>query len=110
VEGSYVIEWGTYRRSHKARLPISSLVSSLDNPALPNANKIVPDAVVVCVGLGARTLGGVEDPDVYPVRGQVSIIRAPWIKFGVSEKTKEGISYVIPRQSGDVCQSLMCPP
>ncbi|CAE6332382.1 hypothetical protein RSOLAG1IB_10247 [Rhizoctonia solani AG-1 IB] len=61
-----------------------------------------PDAVVVCVGLGARTLGGVEDPDVYPVRGQVSIIRAPWIKFGVSEKTKDGISYVIPRQSGDV--------
>ncbi|GAB1527844.1 hypothetical protein RhiTH_011032 [Rhizoctonia solani] len=29
-----------------------------------------PDAIVVCVGLGARTLGGVEDSNVYPVRGQ----------------------------------------
>ena len=38
------------------------------------------DALVVCPGLGARTLGGVEDKDVYPVRGQVVIIRAPWIK------------------------------
>ncbi|CAE6339494.1 unnamed protein product [Rhizoctonia solani] len=61
-----------------------------------------PDAVVVCAGIGARTLGGVEDPDVYPVRGQVAIIRAPWIKFGVSETAKSHISYIIPRQSGDV--------
>ncbi|KAF8670703.1 FAD dependent oxidoreductase [Rhizoctonia solani] len=61
-----------------------------------------PDAIVVCVGLGARTLGGVEDSNVYPVRGQVSIIRAPWIKFGISERTNDSISYIIPRQSGDV--------
>ncbi|CAE6466883.1 unnamed protein product [Rhizoctonia solani] len=61
-----------------------------------------PDAIVVCAGLGARTLGGVEDQDVYPVRGQVAIIRAPWIKFGVSETAKDYLSYIIPRQSGDV--------
>lgn len=29
-----------------------------------------PAAIVVCVGIGARTLGGVEDGAVYPVRGQ----------------------------------------
>ena len=40
------------------------------------------DAIVVCAGLGARTLGGVEDKDVYPVRGQIAILRAPWIKYG----------------------------
>jgi D-amino-acid oxidase len=57
---------------------------------------------VVCVGLGARLLGGVDDRDVYPIRGQVVLIRAPWIKFGVSEKTPDHISYIIPRQSGDV--------
>ncbi|KAH9179866.1 hypothetical protein EDB89DRAFT_1923607, partial [Lactarius sanguifluus] len=27
------------------------------------------DALIICVGLGVRTLGGVEDKDVYPVRG-----------------------------------------
>ena len=31
-----------------------------------------PDAVVVCTGLGSRTLGGVEDLDVYPARGRLS--------------------------------------
>jgi len=29
-----------------------------------------PTAIIVCVGIGARTLGGVEDSAVYPVRGQ----------------------------------------
>lgn len=28
-----------------------------------------PDAVVVCAGIGARTLGGVEDKSVFPSRG-----------------------------------------
>ena len=33
------------------------------------------DVVVNCTGLGARTLGGVEDEKVYPVRGQTVIVR-----------------------------------
>ncbi|ELU36024.1 DAO domain-containing protein [Rhizoctonia solani AG-1 IA] len=70
--------------------------------SLASTDNIWLDAIVVCVGLGARTLGGVEDSNVYPVRGQVSIIRAPWIKFGISERTNDSISYIIPRQSGDV--------
>ena len=62
------------------------------------------DAVIVCAGLGARTLGGVEDADVYPVRGQVVLVRAPWIKFGrtVSHAAEGQWNYVIPRRSGDV--------
>ncbi len=62
------------------------------------------DALVVCPGLGARSLGGVEDQNVYPVRGQVAIVRAPWIKFGrtVSHATQGLWTYIIPRRSGDV--------
>lgn len=62
------------------------------------------DAIVVCTGLGARTLGGVEDKDVYPVRGQIVIIRAPWIRFGMTAShASSGLwTYVIPRRSGDV--------
>ncbi|KAI0360425.1 D-amino-acid oxidase [Trametes cingulata] len=61
-------------------------------------------ALVVCPGLGARTLGGVEDKDVYPVRGQVVLIRAPWIDFGrtVSHAEQGLWTYVIPRRCGDV--------
>jgi D-amino-acid oxidase len=62
-----------------------------------------PAAVVVCVGLGARTLGGVEDKDMYPIRGQTVLLRAPWVKFGRAISSKDGLwTYIIPRRSGDV--------
>ncbi|TFK39747.1 D-aspartate oxidase [Crucibulum laeve] len=63
-----------------------------------------PDAVIVCLGLGARFLGGVEDKNMFPIRGQTVIIRAPWVRFGRSssgEKNKE-MTYIIPRRSSDV--------
>ncbi|KAI0938425.1 hypothetical protein AcV5_000111 [Taiwanofungus camphoratus] len=62
------------------------------------------DALVICPGLGARSLGGVEDMDMYPVRGQIIIIRAPWITSGRTASHKEdGLwTYIIPRRSGDV--------
>ncbi|KAJ7669020.1 D-amino-acid oxidase [Mycena rosella] len=62
-----------------------------------------PSAVIVCVGLGARTLGGVEDKDVYPTRGQTVLLRAPWVKSGRAIHSKSGSwTYIIPRRSGDV--------
>jgi len=62
-----------------------------------------PAAVIVCVGLGARTLGGVEDKDMYPIRGQTVLLRAPWIKFGRAISSKGGLwTYIIPRRSGDI--------
>ncbi len=73
-----------------------------------HARKTDIDALVVCPGLGARTLGGVEDKDVYPVRGQVVLLRAPWIKFGrtASHLPSSLWTYIIPRRSGDVSVSL----
>ncbi|CAK5272218.1 unnamed protein product [Mycena citricolor] len=70
-----------------------------------SARKIVsaPDAVVVCAGLGARAMGGVEDKDVYPIRGQTVLLRAPWITFGRAISSKNGLwTYIIPRRSGDI--------
>lgn len=63
-----------------------------------------PDGIVICAGLGARFLGGVEDKDVYPMRGQVLLIRAPWVKNCMSMSGGSGRiwTYVIPRRSGDV--------
>jgi glycine/D-amino acid oxidase-like deaminating enzyme len=60
--------------------------------------------VIVCVGLGARFLGGVEDKTVYPVRGQTIIVRAPWVRLGKTETSlsEERTTYIIPRRSGDV--------
>lgn len=48
-------------------------------------------------------LGGVEDTDMFPVRGQTVLIRAPWVKVGVGYGEKNGtVTYIIPRKSGDV--------
>ena len=65
-------------------------------------NDLPPDAVVVAVGLGARFLGGVEDTAMYPIRGQTVLVRAPWVRFGKTEATESGLTYIIPRRSGDV--------
>ena len=63
------------------------------------------DALIICAGLGARTLGGVEDKDVYPVRGQTVILRAPWIEGGRSLVIESGSkTYIIPRRDGTVGQ------
>ncbi|KAI0060748.1 D-aspartate oxidase [Artomyces pyxidatus] len=61
------------------------------------------DAVVVCAGLGARTLGGVEDKAMHPVRGQTVLLHAPWVTFGRSLVGETGSqTYIIPRRGGNV--------
>ncbi|KAJ7230163.1 hypothetical protein GGX14DRAFT_410069 [Mycena pura] len=63
-----------------------------------------PAAVVVCAGIGARSLGGVEDKTVTSVRGQGVVLHAPWVKFGATRRKIENefISYVIPRPNGNI--------
>jgi glycine/D-amino acid oxidase-like deaminating enzyme len=72
--------------------------------ASPSPTQASVDAVVVCTALGTRSLGGVEDQNVFPLRGQTVIVRAPWIRFGRSMFGADGsITYIIPRRGGDVC-------
>ncbi|KAJ6469204.1 D-amino-acid oxidase [Mycena vitilis] len=63
-----------------------------------------PAAVIVCAGLGARTLGGVEDKTVTSMRGQTVVLHAPWVRFGATRRKIEDemISYVIPRHNGNI--------
>lgn len=69
------------------------------------------DALVVCAGLGARILGGVEDQTLYPNRGQVVLLEAPWITeaFRMSDSIGGDQTYVIPRKNG-VGTSIFPPP
>ncbi|TFY68497.1 hypothetical protein EVJ58_g967 [Rhodofomes roseus] len=61
------------------------------------------DALVVCTGLGARTLGGVEDKAVHAVRGQRVLVHAPWIEKAMGlEESPEKDTYLIPRRNGNV--------
>ncbi|KZT68367.1 FAD dependent oxidoreductase [Daedalea quercina L-15889] len=62
------------------------------------------NALVVCAGLGARALGGVEDQAVHPNRGQVVLLKTPWITEAsrISDSTGGDQTYVIPRKNGVV--------
>lgn len=55
-----------------------------------------------CTGIGARHIGGVEDTNVYPARGQVVVVKAPHIKMNRTRWGKDSATYIIPRPfSGD---------
>ncbi|KAM6968517.1 D-aspartate oxidase [Tautogolabrus adspersus] len=50
------------------------------------------DIIVNCSGLGAKTLVG--DSEVYPVRGQVLKVEAPWLKHFIRDG--DGKTYIFP--------------
>jgi len=62
-----------------------------------------PAAIIACPGIGARFLGGIEDRDVYPIRGQTALLRAPWVKFGRTLSSADGsYVYLMPLCTGNV--------
>lgn len=56
-----------------------------------------PRVLFNCTGIGAQTLGGVEDSKVYPTRGQVVVVRAPHINENRCKWSTGIATYVIPR-------------
>lgn len=50
-----------------------------------------------CTGIGARSLGGVEDGAVYPTRGQVVVVKAPHIQESMMRWGPESATYAIKR-------------
>ncbi|XP_029451128.1 D-aspartate oxidase [Rhinatrema bivittatum] len=54
------------------------------------------DVIVNCSGLGARVLVG--DLKLYPVRGQVLKVQAPWVMHFV--RVDDGSTYIYPGMSG----------
>ncbi|KAJ7151246.1 D-amino-acid oxidase [Mycena filopes] len=99
-------------RAFRVTLPsLSALLSQEHRPALapfpPGSTTTLPSfnpvAVMNCTGIGALSIGDVLDSNVYPTRGEILIVRAPWIKRGSTYYFKDGhTTYIIPRQSGDV--------
>lgn len=53
--------------------------------------------VINCTGIGAHKLGGVNDSNVYPTRGQVVVIKAPHIQENVMRWGRDFATYIIKR-------------
>lgn len=92
---------------HRFHLPSLSFLSHPSIRALIGQER--PAAVMVCVGLGALVLGDVNDSSMYPTRGQVVKVRAPWVRSGYTRQIGslnggEGgeRTYVIPRANGEI--------
>ncbi|KAJ9065818.1 hypothetical protein DSO57_1015646 [Entomophthora muscae] len=60
------------------------------------------NVVINCSGLGALTLGGLEDQAVFPTRGQTILIEAPHIDYSLTKHLNDEIVYLIPRGDGTV--------
>ncbi|KIL55829.1 hypothetical protein M378DRAFT_173288 [Amanita muscaria Koide BX008] len=81
--------------------PLPGATALSTSAEVPRPIKV--DALIACVGIGARSLAGIDDKDVYPIRGQTVILRAPWVRLGTTVCGAEGaFSYIIPRASGEV--------
>lgn len=75
-------------------------ISALTDVTAELALEDVPDVIVNCTGLGSLSLNDVKDEALYPTRGQLCVIRAPWMKYGKTFTGKGTTSYTIPRSSG----------
>ncbi|KAJ2912706.1 hypothetical protein MD484_g7709, partial [Candolleomyces efflorescens] len=67
-----------------------------------------PSAVVICVGLGARFIGGIEDVTVKPTRIQYMRLRAPWVTSGKTfyDTDNQANFFAAPLGNGDVSTSF----
>ncbi|KAK1060268.1 D-amino acid oxidase [Friedmanniomyces endolithicus] len=64
------------------------------------------DLVVNCTGLASLRLGGVEDGDVYPARGQIVVVRNdPQVMVSVSgtDDGSDEATYIMHRAAGGGC-------
>jgi glycine/D-amino acid oxidase-like deaminating enzyme len=76
-------KWGVTFRQQR--------IESLEEFTSPSGEGAAFDIVINCTGIGAGKLLGKED-DVYPIRGQVLRVKAPWMNNVVFW----GTSYIIP--------------
>lgn len=68
------------------------------------------DLVVNCTGLSARTLGGVGDADMVPIRGQTVLVRndTGGIMYNI-DKTEKEPAYIMQRAAGKLLISSPFP-
>ncbi|PSC73607.1 D-aspartate oxidase [Micractinium conductrix] len=89
TEGRLYLRWLTAQLSAAGVTLQARRVGSADELAAEGHQVLVN-----CSGLGAAQLFG--DASMYPVRGHVLRVRAPWIRHYVNSQYSEGDCYIIP--------------
>ncbi|KAL1739874.1 hypothetical protein HDZ31DRAFT_48613 [Schizophyllum fasciatum] len=112
---SLTMDTGPYLAKLVNRLEgLGGIVRRATLTSLADALFICPEAsaVINCTALGSASLTDVKDAGVYPLRGQVVVLNAPWCRAegrtlqvgALSADGGEGgeRTYIIPRKSGQV--------
>lgn len=79
------------------------IVSHISNVSALHESGKKASMIINCSGLGARSLGGLEDTSVYPCRGQTVLVRnEPNVMVGIngSDDAEDELSYVMQRAAG----------
>ncbi|KAL6857408.1 D-aspartate oxidase [Amphichorda felina] len=84
-------------RDHYGVRCIRQKLPSIDVGYLSPSTKIVFN----CTGIASKTLSGVEDPKVFPTRGQVVLVRAPKVTNISMRHGKDYETYIIPRPNSN---------
>jgi len=88
INAANYLEWLTKRVVDLGGVVVRRTVQSLDEVL----SVMAADVLVNCSGLGSKDL--VPDPGVYPCRGELLHVNAPWVKAAVFDDLDNG--YVIP--------------
>ncbi|GAA5824410.1 hypothetical protein JCM5353_005027 [Sporobolomyces roseus] len=60
------------------------------------------DLIVNASGLGAKSIAGVEDEEVEPIRGQTVLIKSDCVTCTMDSSDPNSSAYIIPRPGGEV--------
>ncbi|GAA6012521.1 hypothetical protein JCM10207_009028 [Rhodosporidiobolus poonsookiae] len=77
-------------------------VNSLDQ-AFSSLPYGYPDLLVNATGLGAKSIAGIEDPAVRPIRGQTVLVKSSNVRCTMDDTDHDNdAAYIIPRPGGEV--------
>ncbi|KAF9518107.1 hypothetical protein BS47DRAFT_1482838 [Hydnum rufescens UP504] len=105
VNSPLYIKWLEARLKALGVAIIRATVQAIEQPFLESFDgQPIATLVVNASGLGSRSLIGVEDEKVHPIRGQTVLIWAPHVKKTITVLGHPEIppTYIIPRPSGEV--------
>ena len=93
IKGETYLPWMMKKINENGGQIVQHKVVSLAEPELRSY-----DIVINCTGLGAHGLVG--DDTLFPVRGQLVTVKAPWVKtiYHHREHDLSSVAYIIPRK------------
>lgn len=89
-------------------------ISHIDELFALDINGQPPDVVVNCSGLGAATIGGVQDKNMIPIRGQTVLVRnecggSMYECSGMDDSKGDELVYIMQRAAGKYTFSFSNP-